>query len=307
MESAPFVSLDWLLLITIASLWGASFLFMDIALDSFRPGLVTLLRVLFGCVTLWAIPLDRKRIETKDRSRVAILGVVWMAFPLTMFPIAQQWIDSSLTGMLNGAMPIFAALIGFLAFSAPAIRSQLAGVAIGLGGIILIGLPEASSAGTTAAGIALVLLAVASYGIAVNIAGPLQRTYGALPVLRRALTVATVLTLPYGLVDATRSSLAWGPLFACLALGIGGTGIAFVAMTMLAGRTGAVRASVVTYLIPVVSIALGVGFRDDSLSGWAVLGTAIVLLGAWVATLSTPASHSQRRLLGAHNVGVEST
>ena len=293
-ESAPFMSLDWLLLITTAGLWGGSFLFMDIALDSFEPGLVTFVRVLFGCITLWAIPLDRNRVETKDRPRIAILGIVWVAFPLTMFPIAQQWIDSSLTGMLNGGTPIFVALIAIVAFATPPIRIQLTGIAIGLIGVVLIGLPQASAAGTTAVGIMLVLLALASYGVAVNIAGPLQRTYGALPVLRRALTVAVVLTIPYGLIDATRSSFGWRPLLSCLILGVGGTGIAFVTMATLAGRTGAVRASVVTYIIPLVSIALGVGFRGDSLSGWAVLGTVIVLVGARVATLGSASNKHQQ-------------
>lgn len=283
-EATKFSSFDWLLLLTTASLWGASFLFMDIALDAFEPGLITLLRVAFGGATLWALPSQRRRVARADWPSVVALGIVWFAFPLTMFPIAQQWIDSSLTGMLNAGMPVFTMLIGIVAFDTPPIRIQLAGVGIGVVGIGLIGLPEASTAGTTAVGVGLVLLAVMSYGVAINIAGPLQRTYGTLPVLRRSLAVATVLTLPFGLIDGAKSSIEIAPLLASITLGVGGTGVAFATMALLAGRTGAVRSSIVTYLIPVIAIALGVSIRDDDLSLWSVAGTAVVLVGAWVAT-----------------------
>lgn len=282
-DVASFRALDWLLLAATAGIWGASFLFIEIGLDAFEPGLVTWLRVAFGCATLWAIPLQRRRVERADWPRVAALGVTWMAFPLTMFPVAQQWINSSLTGMLNGATPVFATLLGILVFGVPAVRTQIVGVAVGLVGLFLIGIPEASAAGTTALGVLAVVAAVASYGIALNLAGPLQRTYGALPVLRRALVVATVLTVPYGAIDAGRSGFAWGPLAACIALGVGGTAIAFVTMTTLTGRVGSVRASITTYLIPIVSIVLGVVFRDESLSAWAIVGTGVVLTGAFVA------------------------
>ena len=87
-------------------------------------------------------------------------------------------------------------------------------------GILFIGIPEASSAGTNAVGVLLVVVAVGSYGVAANLAGPLQREYGALLVASRALSFAAVFCIPYGLVGIPDSSFAWGSLIACLALGI---------------------------------------------------------------------------------------
>ena len=283
---ARFAGLDWALLLGTAGLWGASFLFIAIGLDAFEPGLITFMRVGFGCVTLWLLPFFRARVERADYPRIVLLGVTWMAFPLTLFPIAQQWIDSSLTGMLNSAMPVSTVVVTALIFRQPSGRIQLVGVGVGLVGVALIGAPEASTAGTTAAGVILAVIAVMSYGVAVNIAGPLQRKYGGLPVIRRALLVATVLTAPFGLVDASRSSFAWDSLAACLALGIGGTGVAFVWASILTGRVGPVRMSIVTYLIPIVATALGVVFRDETVTGWALGGTVVVLAGAWLTTLT---------------------
>lgn len=283
-EDTPFAPLDWGFILGAASIWGGSFLFMAIGLDAFEPGVVTLLRVGFGCLALVLLPGARKPIPRADLPRIALLGVTWMAFPLTMFPIAQQWIDSSVAGMLNAAMPLLTVLISWLLFHTPTGPRRLFGVGVGLSGILLIGIPEASTAGTNALGVGLVVLAVASYGIAVNIAGPLQQRHGSLPVLVRALAVATVLTLPYGLIGIPDSTFAWDSLVACFLVGAGGTGVAFVFVANLTGRVGAVRSSLVTYVIPVISIVLGVVFRDETVTIAAIIGTAVVLLGAYLSS-----------------------
>ena len=279
-ESRPFLPFDWLLLVTAAGIWGASFLFMDVALDHEHPGLVAFLRPALGLLALLAFPASRRPVDRADRGRLVVLGITWMAFPLTMFPLAQQWIDSSVAGMLNAAMPLLTVLISWAIFHTPTGPRRLFGVGVGLVGILLISVPEASTAGTNALGVGLVVLAVASYGVAVNLAGPLQQRHGSLPVLVRALAFATVLTLPYGIVGLPDSTFAWDSLIACMLVGAGGTGIAFVFAANLSGRVGAVRASLVTYVIPIISIVLGVLFRDETVTVAAIIGTGVVLLGA---------------------------
>jgi len=280
--------LDWGLLIFASAVWGGSFLFTAIALDSFSPGLVTALRVWFGAAAVWLSPSPHRPVAPADWPRLAALGVTWMAFPLTLFPIAQQWIDSSLAGMLNSAMPVATTVIAVVAFGAVIVPKQAVGVAVGLVGVVLIGLPTASSGGTTAFGVLLVVVAVASYGVAVNLAGPLQQRYGSVPVVRRALLIASVLVAPWGLVGIPDSTFDAGALAACAALGIGGTGLAFLAAATLTGRVGPVRTSLVTYLIPIVAVALGATFRDEQVTGWAVAGTVVVLAGAFLATRPAP-------------------
>lgn len=283
-EDRPMSPADWSVLLTLSLIWGGSFLFMAIGLESFEPGLVTLLRVGFGALTLLFIPAARRPVPRAAWGRVALLGFTWMAFPLTLFPIAQQWIDSSVAGMLNSGMPLMTLLLAWLVFNTPTGPRRLFGVLVGLVGILLISLPEVQAAGTNAAGVVLVLVAVMSYGVAANIAGPLQRAYGSLPVISRALAFAAVLCIPFGLVDGAQSSFSWGSLAACAAVGIGGTGVAYALAGFLTGRIGAVRFSIVTYVIPVVSIVLGVVFRDETVSAWAIAGTVVVLSGAFLSS-----------------------
>ncbi|MEO0494686.1 MAG: DMT family transporter [Actinomycetota bacterium] len=235
-------------------------------------------------MTLLFIPAARQSVPRSALPRIALLGFTWMAFPLTLFPIAQQWIDSSVAGMLNSGMPLMTVLIAWLAFGTPTGPRRLVGVLVGLVGILLISLPEAQVAGTNAAGVVLVLVAVSSYGLAVNLAGPLQRAHGSLPVISRALAFAAVVCVPFGVVDGAQSSFSWDSLAACAAVGIGGTGVAYALAGWLTGRVGAVRMSIVTYVIPVVSIVLGVVFRDETVSAWAILGTAVVLTGAFLSS-----------------------
>ncbi len=283
-DELPMVPLDWGLLLGAAGIWGASFLFMAIGLDAFSPGIVTFLRIAFGAATVAVVPASRRRVDRADIRRIAVLGFTWMAFPLTLFPIAEQWIDSSMAGMLNSAMPLMTVLISWLFYSVSTGPRRLLGVGVGMVGILLIGVPESTGSGTDAVGVILVILAVSSYGVAVNIAGPLQHRYGALPVVSRALGFATVMSLPYALVGLPSSHFAWGPLIATFALGAGGTGIAFVMAATLTGRIGPVRTSVITYAMPAVSITLGVVFHNETVTWTALVGTAIVLVGAWLSS-----------------------
>ncbi len=297
-EIRPFAPVDWGLLAGAAAIWGSSFLFTAIALDAFAPGLVTLARVGFGALTVAAFPGSRRRVDRADRPRLVLLGLCWMAFPLTLFPVAQQWIDSSLTGMLNSAMPLMTVLVSWLAFATPTGPRRLVGVGVGFLGIVLIGAPELSTAGTGALGVVLVVVAVTSYGVAVNLAVPLQQRYGTLPVLARALAAATVMVAPLGIVGLGESHFDPGAVAACVALGAGGTGIAFVFAATLAGRVGAVRTSIITYAIPVVAVVLGVVFRDETVTPWALIGTLVVGVGAWLASRSDPVA---ARLVGDPN------
>ena len=283
-EENTFEKRDWLLLLTAAGIWGSSFLFMDVALESEHPGLITWLRPTLGLFALIWFPSSRRPVEPADRGSIVLLGITWVAFPFTMFPLAQQWIDSSITGMLNGVMPIMTLIIGTLGFGVLIKKVQILGIFVGIVGISFIGLPTVSGGGTNALGVLFVVLAVTSYGVGVNIAGPLQRKYGSLAVLSKVLIVASVLTMPFGVYGITESAWSMKAFGANLAVGLGGTGIAYAAATTLIGRVGAVRASIVTYLIPVVAALLGVFVLDEKLSFWELFGVAILIGGAWLTT-----------------------
>jgi drug/metabolite transporter (DMT)-like permease len=288
-RSAPprvetFSPIDWMFLSGTALMWGSSFLFIDVALESFPPFLITLLRLVFGAATLVWFRRARRRIDARDWVTVTLLAIFWMAGPFLLFPLAQQWIASSLAGMINGAVPVFATLIAALiARTRPSAR-QSVGVIVGFAGVVTVSWPAVQGARSTAVGVVLVLIATISYGIAINIAGPLQHRYGALPVLLRTQFVAILLTAIPGLGSLAGSSFSWTSLAAMVPLGCLGTGVAFVTMWTLVGRVGAARASLAVYFIPVVAIALGAAVRDETIAPISLLGTAMVILGAVLAS-----------------------
>lgn len=278
---------DWALFIGISFVWGASFLLIAESLESLTPAMVTLLRVGLGAATLWLLRMGRspgQRIEPDDRGRIALLGLVWVAIPFTLFPIAQQWVNSAVTGLLNGATPVLVAVVAAFFLRVLPRGIQLVGLVLGFGGLLLISLGSAGDGSSEAQGVVLILLATLCYGFAFNIAPPLQTKYGAIVLMSNVLLVATVLVTPYALVSLGEN--AWEPqsLAAVIVLGSLGTGIAYWIMATLVGRVGSLRSSFITYLIPVVSLGLGVWLRNDEVSTLALVGTPITLAGAFLAS-----------------------
>lgn len=210
------------------------------------------------------------------------LGILWFAFPLSMFPFAEQRVSSALTGMLNGANPLFATLVASLIARCAPSRGVAVGLAVGIGGAVLMALPAMSEGRSSAIGIAMILAALVSYGIALNLARSLQQKYGAVPVIWRAQAVGLVLTAPLGFPDLEAAHWTAAPLLSLLALGVFGTAIANVVMASAAGRFGAARASSTTFLIPVVALVLGVAVRGEQVAPLSLVGGAVCLVGAWL-------------------------
>jgi drug/metabolite transporter (DMT)-like permease len=281
-ETAALQPVDWLLLAVPGIIWGSSFYFIAIGLDSFSPGLITPMRVLIGFLTLSAFPKARAPIPRSAWLNIALLGVVWLAIPLSAFPFAEQHVSSSVIGMLNGASPLFVALvaIGISRLLPP--RGQVLGLGIGLVGVFCIALPTINQGSSSTFGTVLVLGALTLYGVALNVAAPLQREFGALPVLWRAQIVAVVLLAPMGIYSLRNSEFAWRPFAAVVVLGVFGTAMAHYAIATLAGRIGSTRASASLYLMPAVSLFLGVVLRGEDVAVLAIFGSAVAVLGAWV-------------------------
>ncbi|MEO6326533.1 MAG: DMT family transporter, partial [Thermoanaerobaculia bacterium] len=278
----PTGAADWLLLLAPGLIWGASFLFIAEGLRAIAPCGLTFVRILVGFGTLASIPAARGPIQKSDRWAVVLLGVLWLAFPLSMFPFAEQRVSSALTGMLNGANPLFtAAVASVLARRAPS-RPLAAGLLVGLVGTVLVAWPSLHEGRSSLDGVLITLAGVLSYGFALNLARPLQQRNGALPVIFRAQAVALLLTAPLGIPDLLKARWSPGPLLSLLALGALGTALAYVLLAVAAGRVGATRASATTFLIPAVALVLGVAVRGEKVAPLSVVGGAVCLAGAWL-------------------------
>lgn len=279
---------DWSLFLGISLIWGASFLLIAIALESFTPGLITLGRVGGGAAVLLVLkrlsPAAERKLERVDYARVALLSVLWVGIPFTLFPLAQQYINSAVTGLLNGAMPIFAALVSVAFVKQAPSRTASVGIALGFIGVILISLPSMGEGSAQAQGVLMVLAATVCYGFSVNIAAPLQQKYGALTLMTPLLCLATVWVLPIGLWNFGENAFSLAALAAVAFLGAIGTGAAYWIMATLVGRVGPIRASFITYVIPVIALVLGIVFRGDTIAALAIVGAAFTIGGAYLAS-----------------------
>ena len=275
----PIAATNWALLVLPGLIWGASFLFIAEGLAAVGPNGVTFARIGIGFLALSLVPAARRPIARADWPATAGLGVLWLAFPLSMFPFAEQEVSSALTGMLNGATPLFVAAVASLLARRLPERGALVGLAVGVAGAVLMAVPDLGGP-SRAGGIALIVVALLSYGVALNLARPLQQRNGALPVLWRALGVAVLITAPLGLPEVLNGHWSWRPALAMLLLGALGTGLAPVLSAVAAGRMGATLASSTAFLIPVVALVLGVTIRHETVPLVSVAGAATCLLGA---------------------------
>ncbi len=293
--SGSFTPFDWALFLGISLIWGASFLLIAEALEGptpgvkgLTPGVITLGRVGSGALTLVVLRLLTGRPEQpivgRDRRTVVFLSVVWVAVPFTLFPLAQEHINSALTGLLNGSVPIFVAVIGTLVGGIRPRGSLLFGLVLGFVGVVTLSLPSIGEGASQARGVLMVLAATLCYGVALNVAGPLQRRYGAVSLMTPILVLATLWLIPGAVRDWDQNVWSADVVMPVLLLGVLGTGLAYWIMATLIGRVGPIPASFITYLIPVVSLLLGVLVRGDHVAALALVGAALTTLGALLAS-----------------------
>ena len=284
-RQGPFGFAEWALLVGIVLVWGSSYILIDIGLEAFEPPLVTWIRVTLGFVVLVGFPAARKPVDRSDWGRVAVLGITWPAVGFLLGPISQQHISSAMAGMINSLVPIFSAIIAMLLLrTLPRLR-QAAGILLGFAGSMMVGLPASQGSPAAAWGILLAVVAAVLYGLSFNVSVPLQQRYGAPAVMMWALGLAAVLTAPFGVAALRDSVWTIEAVVAVTVLGVLNTGLAFVMVTLFAGRVGPTRGSVPIYFLPVVAMVLGVLVRGDTVLPLQVAGTSLVLLGAFAISL----------------------
>jgi drug/metabolite transporter (DMT)-like permease len=275
------------LLLTLSAFWGASYLFIKVALeDVFTAWSIVSIRTALAALVL--IPLAVKMgVLGSLRGRlgpVVVLSFVQVAAPLTLIGLGEEHISSSLTGILVASAPIFTFLLAFaLSGEQRDSPTALAGVAIGIVGVgMLLGIDAGGGAGAIAGGL-MVISAAFGYAVA---AWYLKRNLGGVePVATVAGTqlVAALVTLPLGLAHIPDATPGLDAVASLLTLGVFCTGIAFVIFHSLVASDGPSRASLVGYIAPVFSIFYGVALLDESFTAWTAAGLLLILGGSWLA------------------------
>ncbi len=272
-------------LLVLAFIWGWSFLFIKVGVEGMSPPTVACARVGLGAVTLHAVlrfqgrPLPRDRATWRDFTIVAVIG---SALPFTMLAWGEERITSALTAVLNASTPLFTALFAALVLRDRLRPAQIAGLGLGVAGVaVAAGMGGSDLADSSLAGSLAAVLAGAAYGLAFVYMR--RRLTGVPPIVAACgqLTMATVLLAPFAVVTSIDAGIHLEPhrVLAVGLLGVFGTGLAYILNYQVIGELGATRASLVTYIIPVVAVAVGVAVLDEPFELQLLAGGALIVLG----------------------------
>ncbi|MFC8082643.1 DMT family transporter [Streptomyces sp. NPDC057340] len=289
--------LDWRLRFGFLSLvWGFSFLFMKVGTEGFAPFQVTLGRLAFGtAVVAAAMAVKRERLPRGVRTwtHLAVAGFLLNALPFSLFAFSELTIPSSLAGICNATSPLWGMALSLVALSEDRpTRRRVAGLGIGFLGVLTVLGVWQGFHGLDVTGTALALLASFSYPVGWIY---VRRTLAGSSHSHLSLTGAQLglATLQLAVVTPLFTSMPTGfpvlPVLAVAALGVLGTGLAFLIQYDLVAEIGPTTAQMVTYFTPVIATAAGVALLGESLSWSTPVGAAVVLAGA-ALTQSRPRS-----------------
>jgi drug/metabolite transporter (DMT)-like permease len=297
---AAFGPSEWALTLAVGVIWGSAYLWIAIGVDSLSPGIVAFGRVALGALVLAALPQSRRRIARADWLMIGVLAVVGNAGPAWLFAQAETEIDSAVAGMITAGTPILTLVVASLLLWRLPGRAQVAGITVGFVGILMMTAPSLVGVEATPLGVGLVFIATVGYALNANLVVPLQQRYGGPAVILWALIVSSVLLFPLAVRGAPDSTFTWQAVTAVVILGAIGTGLVRVLAATLAGRVGGPRMATTNYLGPIVAIVLGVTFRGETIAPLAIIGVAVVLLGAyWTTRAVRPNPHDPAQPSGS--------
>ena len=277
----------WLLMSLLAALWGASYLFIKVALeDGLHPVFIVFARLALGALVL--VPLAmRAGVLTRFAALggpIVFVAVIQVVLPFLLITFGEQHISSALTGILVSAAPIFTALIavGFDDDERPH-GIATAGIVMGIGGVVLLFGIDLSGDAQALAGGLMVLLASAGYAVGSLYLKHRLRGVAPVGIAASTLVAGSVLLLPFALFTLPAQMPAAQTIGALLALGAGGTGIAFAIFYTLIADIGPGRASLVAYIAPGFAVFYGATLLGEPVTAGAILGLVLILSGSWIA------------------------
>jgi drug/metabolite transporter (DMT)-like permease len=283
------------LLLTLASMWGLSFLFIEIALRGLGPMWIVVARTGVGAVVLLTVlRLRGRRLPSSARlwGRVLVLGIMTNAVPWSAVAWAQQSLPSGLVALLMAAVPTSTLLVSVAIGLERFTPARLAGLALALSGVAVTVAGDATDPGRL---VAMGVIVVATMMYASGAVYANQRVSGtasALTIATGQVLAAFVVTVPVAfLLDPLPrlAELTPAVLGAVTALGALGTGAAFLVFYTLIERVGATNTTLVTYLIPLVAVIAGAVVLGERLGLPALVGGVLIVSGVWLAQRGTRA------------------
>ncbi len=287
------------LLVFLGAVWGASYLFIKVAVDDFAPATMMALRLLIASAVL--VPFLLLRLgpreglgELRGAWRPGLmLGILNGAIPFTLIAWGEQHIDSGIAAVANAAVPLFVVLLALRFKPSERVTGlRLAGVLLGLVGVGVLAGAEPGGGVAYVAGTLAVVLAALAYA-AGGLLGQSKVATTSGPVLATASMLGGGLVLlPFALLQLPDRMPSWEAIAAVVALAVLGTTLAQLVYFRMLRLHGSSRTSLVTYLIPPVALVYGTLLLDEALTAAAIAGLALILIGV---ALGSGAVRSLRR------------
>jgi drug/metabolite transporter (DMT)-like permease len=271
-------------------LWGSGFLFVKLALRGLSPSQVVLGQLALGAVVLLiTLAIRRQSLPHTSREWVCLAGMAVLAniAPYLLFSWSEQRISSGLAGVLSGTTPLLTLLLARAFGVGRLTLPRVLGLALGLAGVVLLAAPwHNGSRAASLTGVLAALGAAACYAGSYVYARLLLTNRGMEPLVLAAaqLTLGAVLlgsAVPW--IGRQPITLSGSVVLSVVALGVLSTGIAYVLNYRLIQDEGPTAASMTNYLTPVVAVLLGIAFVDERLTWNLIIGTAMILVGLWIA------------------------
>jgi len=277
--------------LALALIWGNSFVFIKVGLGSLTPAGVVLSRLALGTVTMLVIsavmrsPLPPRRLW----GPLFIAAILMTSGGWVLFAFSEQYISSATAGIINGATPLMTLVVILIAFpEEKPTRQRVVGLVIGFTGVlVVVGIWQGLGAATWP-GILAAMLAVTGYGIAYPyVRRHLATGRDALAPMTFAtglMIMGTLQIAPVALVTGyAHAPITTSVVLAMLALGVVGSGIAYILNYVVIHRSDATTASTVTYVITLVAVVSGAVVLGEHISWNQPVGAALVILGAATA------------------------
>jgi drug/metabolite transporter (DMT)-like permease len=280
----------WALFAAQSVIWGIPYLLISVSVESFEPAAVVAGRTAAAALLLLPVAVHQRALRPAlERWRwVAAFAAIEMAGPFLLLGHAERTLPSGITGLLVATVPLFGAVVGYLLGEPHALRPvRLVGMAVGIAGVALVVGAASGGGQVRAVNVAEVLVVGLCYATAPFITHRRLDGVPGLGIATLSLGMVGAAYLPVALVvqrhgPTARSAAALG------ALAVVCTAVAFISFFALIREVGPTRATLITFLNPVVALALGVGLLDERLSPGQLAGLPLVLAGCWLATRGRP-------------------
>ena len=272
--------------VALGLIWGASFLFIKLALHDMGPTVIVLGRSASGAIALALImAVTGRPLFTAMRARAglyAFMAVFNALIPWVLIAWGEEHISSGLASILNSTTTLWAAI--FIFFAIPAERPSVlnyAGVLIGIAGVITLVIPDLTAHGISGdlLGALAVVAASVSYAVAALFVRVKMRGMNVYEQSLGQLTATALAALVFAAPALPAVHLAWLSVGAVLALGVGGSGIAYLLYYYTMHTLGPVRATGVTFVVPITAVFWGVVLLGESLTIASLAGMVVTLTG----------------------------